>query len=42
MGRYDWPAGPRGQDDPAARADYLGQFRPGVHPLSIAPATVPV
>jgi len=38
MGRYDWPAGPRGQDDPGARADYLDRFRPSVHPLSIAPA----
>jgi hypothetical protein len=39
MGRYDWPAPPRGEDDPGGRARYLTQLRPTLDPTTIAPLT---
>jgi hypothetical protein len=39
--RYDWPASPRGDDDPMGRAGYLQQLRPRVDPLTIAPPAPP-
>jgi hypothetical protein len=37
MGRYDWPAPPRGEDDPGGRARYLTRLRPTIDPTTIAP-----
>jgi hypothetical protein len=39
MGRYDWPAPPRGEDDPAGRERHVGVLRPTVDPTTIAPLT---
>jgi hypothetical protein len=37
MGRYDWPAPPRGDDDPAARERHVSVLRPTVDPTTVAP-----
>jgi hypothetical protein len=39
MGRYDWPAPPRGEDDPGGRTRYLTQLRPTLDPTTITPLT---
>jgi hypothetical protein len=39
--RYDWPAPPRGRDDPVGRATHLQQFRPSMDPLTIPAPTPP-
>jgi hypothetical protein len=37
MARYDWPAPPRGEDDPVGRGRHLAVLRPIVDPTTIAP-----
>jgi hypothetical protein len=37
MSRYDWPAPPRGEDDPAARERHVSVLRPAVDPTTVAP-----
>ena len=37
MARYDWPAPPRGEDDPMARDRHVSVLRPLVDPTTIAP-----
>ena len=37
MARYDWPAPPRGEDDPIGRERYVAVLRPTVDPTTIAP-----
>ena len=40
MARYDWPAAPRGEDKPQARAAHLARFRPMHDPASVDPTPV--
>jgi hypothetical protein len=37
MARYDWPAPPRGEDDPMGREGHVAVLRPTVDPTTIAP-----
>ena len=37
MARYDWPAPPRGEDDPMGRERHVSVLRPTVDPTTIAP-----
>ncbi|PZR93411.1 MAG: hypothetical protein DLM67_13710 [Candidatus Nephthysia bennettiae] len=39
MGRYDWPAPPRGEDDPVGRSRHLSGLRPTIDPRTITGLT---
>src|SRR6478672_1105614 len=41
MGRYDWPRGPRRQDDPSGRAAHLAQLRPSADVMTLPPTVAP-